>query len=44
MRHRVQMFAGEFSLASQPGQGTRIRASLPLPAAAQASSLAPDPQ
>jgi signal transduction histidine kinase len=44
MRHRVQMFAGGFSLASQPGQGTRIRASLPLPAAAQALSLAPDPQ
>ncbi|MGE5490622.1 MAG: CHASE3 domain-containing protein [Actinomycetota bacterium] len=30
MRHRVQMFAGDFSLVSRPGQGTRIIASIPL--------------
>jgi signal transduction histidine kinase len=32
MKHRVQMFAGTFSLTSRPGGGTRIRASLPLAA------------
>ncbi|MBS1191887.1 MAG: histidine kinase [Rhodocyclaceae bacterium] len=30
MRHRVQMFAGDFSVVSRPGKGTRIVASLPL--------------
>lgn len=40
MRHRVQMFSGEFELASRPGEGTRIVASIPpadagVPAAAQ---------
>lgn len=34
MRHRVQMFAGEFSVISRPGEGTRIVASLPLVGAA----------
>lgn len=29
MRHRVQMFAGKFSVVSRPGEGTRIIASLP---------------
>lgn len=29
MRHRVQMFAGEFAIDSRPGEGTQIRASLP---------------
>lgn len=30
MRHRVQMFAGEFVLDSRPGAGTRIAVGLPL--------------
>jgi signal transduction histidine kinase len=38
MRHRVQMFAGEFSLDSRPDGGTRIRASLPLPAVVPAAT------
>lgn len=29
MRHRVQMFSGDFDLASRPGHGTRIVASIP---------------
>lgn len=29
MRHRVQMFAGDFSLVSRPGHGTRIVAGIP---------------
>lgn len=29
MRHRVQMLAGELAIDSRPGEGTRIRASLP---------------
>lgn len=33
MRHRVQMFAGEFAIDSRPGGGTRITATLPLAAA-----------
>ena len=33
MKHRVQMCAGEFSLASRPGAGTRIVARIPLAAA-----------
>ncbi|HJV94377.1 MAG TPA: CHASE3 domain-containing protein [Azonexus sp.] len=32
MRHRVQMYAGEFTLTSQPGTGTRIVVRLPLSA------------
>ena len=32
MRHRVQMYAGEFTLTSQPGKGTRIVVRLPLSA------------
>ncbi len=32
MKHRVQMCAGEFSLASRPGAGTRIVARIPLAA------------
>lgn len=34
MRHRVQMFAGDFCLDSRPGEGTRVIASLPLVRAA----------
>lgn len=33
MKHRVQMCAGHFELASAPGQGTRITARVPLVAA-----------
>ena len=33
MRHRVQMLAGHFTLASRPGQGTRIGVSVPRSAA-----------
>lgn len=33
MRHRVQMFAGRFSVDSRAGAGTRIAAALPLDAA-----------
>lgn len=29
MRHRVQMFSGDFEVASRPGEGTRITASIP---------------
>lgn len=32
MRHRVQMFAGQFALESRPGGGTRIRVGLPVDA------------
>lgn len=32
MKHRVQMCAGEFSLASRPGAGTRILVRIPLEA------------
>lgn len=31
MRHRVQTYAGRFTVESAPGQGTRIRAEIPLP-------------
>ncbi len=34
MKHRVQMCAGEFALTSQPGAGTRLKVSIPLPGAA----------
>ncbi|MDP2880893.1 MAG: CHASE3 domain-containing protein [Azonexus sp.] len=34
MKHRVQMCAGDFSLTSQPGAGTRVAISIPLPGAA----------
>ncbi len=37
MKHRVQMCGGEFTLASQPGAGTRIEVRIPLTAA-----VAPD--
>lgn len=30
MKHRVQMFSGEFALSSRPAQGTRISAGIPL--------------
>jgi hypothetical protein len=30
MKHRVQMFEGNFSLISAPGKGTRIDARMPL--------------
>lgn len=30
MKHRVQMFEGQFSLVSTPGEGTRIDARMPL--------------
>lgn len=30
MKHRVQMFEGDFALVSAPGQGTRIDARMPL--------------
>lgn len=33
MKHRVQMFQGRFTLVSAPGQGTRISAVFPRPAA-----------
>lgn len=36
MRHRVQMYAGEFTVTSLPGKGTRIVARLPLSATAPA--------
>lgn len=38
MRHRVQMFLGEFAIDSRPGKGTRIAASLPLAAVVQGPS------
>lgn len=44
MRHRVQMFAGDFSLTSRPGAGTRIVASLPLPTPESAPAKAPQIQ
>lgn len=31
IKHRVLMCAGEFSLSSQPGAGTRLRVSIPFP-------------
>lgn len=34
MKHRVQMCGGEFTLASKPGEGTRILVRMPLAAAA----------
>lgn len=34
IKHRVQMCAGEFSLTSQPGAGTQLRISIPLPGSA----------
>jgi protein-histidine pros-kinase len=36
MKHRVQMCAGEFSVSSSPGMGTRVVASIPLAANAPA--------
>jgi signal transduction histidine kinase len=33
MRERLQLFGGRFELHSQPGQGCRIHALLPLDAA-----------
>ena len=41
MKHRVQMCAGDFSVTSQPGQGTRIVVHIPLPVAT-ASDMQPD--
>lgn len=38
MRHRVQMYAGQFTLTSQPGAGTRIIVRLPLSATAPTPS------
>ena len=35
MRHRVQMFFGEFAIDSRPGAGTRVTATLPLAAVVQ---------
>jgi len=32
MRERVELLGGRFELVSQPGEGTRIRADLPLAA------------
>ncbi|NMG74679.1 CHASE3 domain-containing protein [Aromatoleum diolicum] len=40
MRHRVQMFFGEFAIDSRPGAGTRIRATLPLAAVVQGPAAA----
>ncbi|WP_265945789.1 CHASE3 domain-containing protein [Dechloromonas sp. A34] len=40
MRHRVQMYAGEFTLTSQPGAGTRIIVHLPLSATVPAPAAA----
>jgi protein-histidine pros-kinase len=40
MKHRVQMCNGEFSLASRPGEGTRILAHIPLAALSPAPVLA----
>ncbi|MCC4118375.1 CHASE3 domain-containing protein [Aromatoleum toluclasticum] len=40
IRHRVQMFAGELAIDSRPGQGTRIRASLPYERAVQGEAAA----
>lgn len=37
MKHRVQMYAGEFSLTSRPGTGTRIVVCIPLTAASPTS-------
>lgn len=42
MKHRVQMCSGKFSLSSQPGAGTRINISIPLPGAA--AQVAGQPQ
>lgn len=38
MKHRVLMCAGSFSLTSQPGAGTQLRVSIPLPGTAMPSS------
>lgn len=43
MKHRVQMCAGEFAIASQPGQGTRIAVRIPLLAPAPAPNSANQP-
>jgi len=34
MRERVEGLAGAFQIDSRPGEGLRVRASIPLPAAA----------
>ena len=39
MRHRVEAAGGRFTVSSQPGQGTRIRASLPRSAAPAPSAV-----
>ncbi len=41
MKHRVQMCAGDFSVTSEPGQGTRIVVHIPLPPAVE-SAVQPD--
>lgn len=41
MRHRVQMFAGKFTVASRPGVGTRIVAKMPLSRSASAAAERP---
>lgn len=38
MKHRVLMCAGNFSLTSQPGTGTRLRVSIPFPGTAMPAS------
>lgn len=40
MRHRVQMFFGEFAIDSRPGAGTRVTATLPLAAVVQGAPSA----
>lgn len=38
MKHRVLMCAGNFSLTSQPGNGTQLRVSIPFPGTAMPAS------
>lgn len=41
MRERITRAGGQFSLASQPGQGTRLTAALPLPQAGHGMTARP---
>ena len=43
MKHRVQMCAGDFTITSKPGQGTRIVVHIPLPAAQPEAAITDQP-
>ena len=43
MKHRVQMCAGDFTITSKPGQGTRIVVHVPLPVAEQDAGATDQP-